>query len=90
MYEWKIGDVLDEEDVMRTRLFSRLHSSILLALVLAGLTIGTHAAGQAPQGPGRAGDDGARRAPAPETTAANATGEPPKSWDSSRRSKPPW
>ena len=62
---------------MRTRLVSGLHSSVLLSLVFAVLTIGTHAAGPAPQGQGRAGgrDGAARRAPTPETSAANATGE---------------
>jgi len=54
-----------------------LHPSVRLALVLAGLTIGTPAASQAAQGQGRVGgsDRAARRAPAPETTAANATGD---------------
>ena len=42
----EIGDVLDEEDVMRTLLISRLHSSVLLPLVLAGLTIGTPCRGR--------------------------------------------
>ena len=59
---------------MRTRLISRWRSSVLLPLVVAGLTIGTHAAGQ---GSGRAGasNGAARRAPVPEITAAAATGD---------------
>jgi Domain of unknown function (DUF4440) len=63
--------------VLRTRLVSRLHPSVLLALLVAGLANPTHAAGRAPQGLGRVGgrESAPRRAPAPETTAANATGD---------------
>src|SRR6185503_16742075 len=59
---------------MRTRPVSRLHSSVLVPLVLAVLTIGANAA---VQGQGRAGgsDGAARRALIPEVTAANATGD---------------
>ena len=47
-----------------------------LPLVVAGLTIGIQAAGQAPRGQGRGGSDRAGRpAPTPEMTAANATGD---------------
>jgi hypothetical protein len=63
---------------MRARVVTRLHLSVLLPLIVAGVALGGHGAAQAPQdgAQGRAGRGGApRSASPPEITAANATGD---------------